>query len=112
MNVSIFGRNIAEIEPAVKAAGFRLGSKTPDLVISYGGDGTLMKAEAAYPGIPKVLLKNSQICKKCSILSNEEVLRKVYAGDYTTEELFKLTLQAVGTTLEAINDVSIHNADA
>lgn len=109
--VSIFGKRGSDIEPLVRAAGFSIATEHPELVISYGGDGTLMHAEHAYPGVPKVLLKDSMICKKCSSYSNEEVLRRVSAGHYRIEELMKLEASANGQTLRAMNDIILHNGD-
>ncbi len=112
MRTIVFGENKSGIEQLVGNAGFQLVETDPEFVISYGGDGTLMKAEYAYPGIPKIILKNSQVCKKCSPLSNEEVLRRVQGGRYRVEELMKLKVAAAGKTLRAINDIILHNQDA
>ena len=80
MKVKIFGKNISEVEGLVKKAGFSIDLDNPDYIVTYGGDGTLMHAEALFPGIPKIILKNSLICKKCSVFSNEEVLERVKNG--------------------------------
>ena len=36
-----------------------------DLIISYGGDGTLLGAEREYPSIPKLAIRSSKNCQKC-----------------------------------------------
>lgn len=95
----------------MKDNGFEIVENDPEFVISYGGDGTLMRSEQAYPGTPKILLKNSAICKKCSQLSNKEVLEKVRSGSYAIEKLIKLEVEARGKSLTALNDVIIHNKD-
>ena len=112
MKVTIFGRNANSVKPLVTMAGFEITDKNPDFVISYGGDGTHMMAEHAYPGIPKILLKDSLICKKCSPLTNEQVLKKVIDGRYQVENLMKLEVSALGKTLVAMNDVILHNKDS
>ena len=33
----------------------------PDLVISYGGDGIFLIAERIFPGVPKILIRDSEI---------------------------------------------------
>lgn len=111
MKVLIFGNNKSRVEALVKESGFEIVEENPELVVSFGGDGTLMKAEYAYPGIPKILLKDSMICKKCSDLSNEEVLKSVIQNKYSTEELMALEVSVDGKTLHAINDITIHNKD-
>lgn len=111
MKALIFGKNKERITPLVLRAGFSVVENDPDFVVSYGGDGTLMMAERAHPGIPVVLLKDSQICKKCSPLSNEEVLSRVVAGRYAIEHLMKLEVSAEGKILRTINDIILHNKD-
>jgi NAD+ kinase len=112
MKVIIFGKNKAIIAPLVERAGFEIVEQAPDFVISYGGDGSLMMAEHKYPGVPKILLKDSAICKKCSPLANDVILEKVVAGEYTTESLIKLEVTAQGKTLHAMNDIILHNKDS
>lgn len=111
MRTLLFGSHIDAIRPLVAASGFDVVDQGPELVIAVGGDGTLMRSEHAWPGIPKLALRDSMICKKCSRLSNEEVLARVVAGDYTTEPLIKLEATAKGRTLTAVNDIVLHNGD-
>ena len=111
MRVIIFGKNKADIRPLVQAAGFAVVEENAQFVISYGGDGTLMHAEHEYPGIPKIVLKDSIICKRCSPLPNEEVLKKVINRRYAVEELMKLEADADGRKLFAMNDIIVHNKD-
>jgi len=112
MNVILFGRNLEVIEPLVKKAGFKIVKKNPDFIISYGGDGTLMQSEHEFPGIPKIILKGSLICKKASCHGNEVVLAKVKRGDYETIEYFKLEAVSGDKKITAVNDVVLHNKNA
>lgn len=89
-NACIFSEKKEEIEPFVRNTGFSLVDERPDLVISYGGDGTFMRAETAFPGVPKLVLKGSRICNFCSPLPNEEMLRRAFAGALERRELMKL----------------------
>ena len=109
MNVILFGDNHEQAEEIVRKAGFLIVTENPDFIVSFGGDGTLMRAETAHPGLPKILLRNSQICKKCSVFTNEEVLQKVIEGNYTKEKLPKLIATIRGKTILATNDIIIHN---
>jgi NAD+ kinase len=109
MKVVLFGRNLKMIEPVVTDAGFKIVKKNPDFVISYGGDGTLMLSEYEFPGIPKVVLKGSLVCKKASSFSNEEVLAKIKKGNFSIKEFFKLEASVKNKKLIAINDVVVHN---
>lgn len=109
MKVTICGDDKHLIEPVVTASGFEIVESNPDFVVSFGGDGTVMRSESEFPGIPKIVLRNSGICKKCSALSNEEVLKRVFEGRYTIEELPKLVASAKGVRLVATNDINVHN---
>ena len=83
----------------------------PDLVVSYGGDGTLMRAEAAWPGVPKLILRGSRVCKLCNAFPNEETLRRVAAGEYALRDVWKLEATIGDTTLIGLNDIAVHNND-
>jgi len=111
MRVAIVGNNKAEAEKLAEKAGFTLADDKLDFVISYGGDGTMMRAEFQYPGVPKIVLKDSLICKVCSVLSNEAVLEKVAQGKYEIKSLIKLEAVKDGQTITGLNDVIVHNAN-
>ena len=113
MKVLIFGEKRKDIEKLVSKLGFRIVEDKPDLVLGYGGDGTMMLAESNFPGIPKVVLKrDGSVCKKCSLLSNKEVLKKIKNGNYDIEKLWKLKVSVAGKDLFGMNDIIIHNKDA
>ncbi len=111
MKVSIFGKKGEEIKNLVLSAGFTVVDEGPDFIISYGGDGTLMKAEAERPGVPKIVLKGSRICKKCEDLPNAEVLKLVAVGKYALKDVHKLEATFDGRTIRGLNDIVIHNAN-
>lgn len=111
MKVALFGESKDKILKTIIDSGFEIDDVNPEIVISYGGDGTLMRSETKYPNIPKVILKNSSICKLCSALSNEEVLEKIKKAEYSTEECWKVSVEAKGTIKDALNDITVHNAD-
>jgi NAD+ kinase len=109
--VIIYGKDKEKVFDLVKKYGFEIVEKDPDFVISYGGDGTVMLSESAYPGIPKIILRNSHICKLCSSLENEEVLQRIKSGKYKVENYWKLVCEAKSKKLLAINDIAVHNLD-
>ncbi|MES3004806.1 MAG: hypothetical protein V4690_01685 [Patescibacteria group bacterium] len=111
MKVIIFGDEKEKIEKTVVECGFEIVETEPDFIVTFGGDGTIVRAEAAYPGIPKIVLKNSLVCKKCSKYSNEEVLKKVKAGEYRKEEMFKIEATLGNKTLYAMGEIILHNED-
>lgn len=115
MKVLIFGNHPENIKDMVAQYGFTVVDKDPEFVISFGGDGTLILSEFMHPGIPKVVLRDSNICKMCKFGSgsfeNEEVLRRVRDGAYHIADVWKLEASAKGKSLIALNDITVHNAD-
>jgi NAD kinase len=111
MKVCIFGKESEKIADLVKKSGFDIVGKNPDIIVSYGGDGTLMKSEFQFPGVPKLILKGSRICKLCVDLSNEEILKRAVGGRYKTEELMKLEAEVKGKKITGLNDIVVHNTD-
>ena len=111
MKVQLFGKKSEEIRPLVEKAGFQIVEDNPEIVIAYGGDGTFVRAAHALPGIPKVLLRGSEICKLCPPFSNEEVLRRLKEKKFEVVEILVLEAQGKNKTLLGINDIIVHNKD-
>jgi len=111
MKVLIFGKESDLIIDLVKRSGFEIVQKDPEIIVSYGGDGTLMHSEFEFPSVPKLVLKGSRICKLCANFPNEEILERVKNGKYKVEEFMKLEAALNGKKLSALNDIVIHNGD-
>jgi NAD+ kinase len=109
MKAILFGKESAEIKDLVIEKGIEIVSDNPDIVISYGGDGTLIMSEALYPAIPKVILRNSAVCKLCSNLENETILDNLISKKYSVKEIEKLEVSVGKEKMLAINDTIIHN---
>jgi NAD+ kinase len=111
MKVLIFGKGAVEARELVEKSGFEIVESGPDIIVSYGGDGTLMRAEFEFPGVPKLVLKGSRICKLCAAMPNEEILERAARGKYRVEEMIKLEARAKDKTFFGLNDIVVHNAD-
>ncbi len=81
--------------------------KKPKIVLCYGGDGTLLYAERHYPGIPKALIRNSQVCHHCANIARDTILQLLVDGDYTVERYTKLQVICKEQQLVALNDVVV-----
>lgn len=110
-NILLFGDGAEILTETFTKNGYNIVTENPELVVSYGGDGTLLKAEYKYPGIPKLYIKNTRVGKLANQLSNDEVLEKFFRGQYTLEESFKLEAIVNGKKIIAANDLIIHNKD-
>ncbi len=90
MKTLILGQNTKDIEELISSFGFEVVSKNPDLIISFGGDGTLLSLERQYPSVPKLPIRNSVVCKKCISHTDEVVLKKLKEGELKLTEYRKL----------------------
>jgi NAD+ kinase len=87
--------------------GLTVVDRKPDLIICFGGDGTLLYGERMHPGIPKVLLRNSLICQSCAQLVKETIPRLLLEGSYRTVKHRKLEGAARGKSRLALNDIVV-----
>ncbi len=111
MKVAIVSQNgLSEINK-IKKLGFKIVKKDPDIVISIGGDGTILISERLYPSIPKLAIKTSKTCRKCQYtpLQLKILLEKVKKGDYNIYEENKLEARFNDTRLLALNEIQLHN---
>jgi NAD kinase len=113
MRIGIYGKtpeSTAQLRKEIERQGFRFTKKKPDIIITYGGDGTFLWAEREAPGIPKALFRFSKICKQCHNLPIEHALGLLKKGKYHIEEHHKLEARAKGKRLLAVNDIVLRNA--
>ena len=111
MRLLFFGNDAKKLKTQARGLGFRVVEKDPEFVVSYGGDGTLMRSENAFPGVPKIAIRNSNICKKCSDLPADKILKKLLKKEYEVEEVMKIVVFFGTKKLVAFNDITLHNAD-
>jgi len=111
MKLLIYGEHTEEIRNLAKNAGFEIVDKNPDMLASCGGDGTLMRAENDFPGIPKFILKKSKTSKKGHDLSPEEILEKISKGKYSIEEEIKISATFKNKNITGLNEIIVHNSD-
>lgn len=110
MKLLLFGKNAKNIKETVEKFGFEITEKNPDVVISYGGDGTLLSSEREYPGVPKLPIRDSLKCIKCSDHTELKLLENLKTGKLNLEEFPKLQSSFEGNKLLALNDIVIRNA--
>jgi len=114
MKVLLTGRHIDDILP--KLADFsdvEIVDSEPDLVITHGGDGSLLGAEREYPGIPKLPVRDANAAPLCdSHASFYSLFQDFLDGELEKTELIKIAgFTSNGEMLSGINDVFIHNVD-
>lgn len=102
------------IVESAKKNKIKITPKNPDFVVTYGGDGTILKAEQKYPGVPKVPIRNSKVCSMC-VSYNKDSLdylwNKLENKKFTLEKINKVEAIFKDKRVVAVNEVQIHNKD-
>ncbi len=100
-------RKIHWVFKKIKKTTLKISLRNPDIVVSVGGDGTFFEAERRYPGIPKLIVRESQVCHACTNVTFAKALQRIEREDFFIRELDKLGI--VGKRCKAVNDVVIRN---
>jgi NAD+ kinase len=111
MRVLLYGKFSKNVEELVKKLGIQLVQSNPDVIISYGGDGTLLSTERRFPHIPKLPIRNSLAYKKCKDHEDEIVLKRFLENRYKLKEHRKLVTTILYKNFYALNDFVIRNSD-
>ncbi|PIP87047.1 hypothetical protein COW81_02340 [Candidatus Campbellbacteria bacterium CG22_combo_CG10-13_8_21_14_all_36_13] len=119
MKVLLFGNDAHKLKNKAIKAGLEVVEEKstpvwldkPDVVVSFGGDGTFLQAEAVFPYIPKIILKNSRICKLCIKTTPEKAFLALKNKKYKVEKLPKIEVIYGKEKLVAVNDIVVHNKD-
>ena len=114
MRVLVTGRNKETLTAILEEFNdIVITDKSPEVVITHGGDGALLGAERDFPSIPKLPVRDSHTAPLCEKHSSFRDLFSKYISDKLTRtELLKLEGKTENNkTLRGINDVFIHNVD-
>lgn len=78
MRVALFGAEADRLRPEMgRYPKLELTDSRPEVVVCYGGDGTLLSAELAWPGVPKVPIRNSRRGHRCIAHPPEAVIERL-----------------------------------
>ena len=100
----------SKIKAVLTAEGFTIVEGNPDLIVCYGGDGTVLFSERTFPEVPKLIIKTSRVCRKCDYAPDDlkNVLSKIKEGNYCLYKKMKLVTEAKGKKLVGLNEIQIH----
>ena len=131
---AMVGRNAGRMEK-VFSRHFEIDRKAPDVIVTYGGDGTILHSERAYPGIPKLSLRHPKKCPKCALKKTktihkatekiycenglEKIIARLKDGKFEILEHGKIegvaSVRKNGkrrkTVLIGLNEIQIHNSN-
>lgn len=82
-----------------------------EFMVSLGGDGTFLRAERRFPGLPKLCVRDSLVCFKCHDEPIDEMLEMISSGHYRIHEVIKLRASTGVIEFQATNDIALRNAD-
>lgn len=109
---SIVGDNSEATKELFSKSGYIFDEKSPDFVISYGGDGTLLRSEYVYPSIPKLFIKNTKLGKLAQKKENAEIIEEFFRGDYKIKSVKKIEAIINGKDrLLGGCEITLHNAN-
>lgn len=110
----LYGGKAADLAREVgKHPQLELVEETPDTVVCYGGDGTLLSAERLWPGVPKAPIRNSRRGKRCIGHPAREVVQRLAEGTLFRNEYIKLECAVESderppSLLTAMNEFNVH----
>ena len=112
LRAGVVGSGRAEFAPFLRALGIEVVpvDDSPDFVVCYGGDGSLLGADRDFPTTPKLPIRRNDLYEKCPVHRDEAVFERVLSGNQEIVRLPRLTAIAGPVKLHAINDVVFHNA--
>ena len=97
-------------------ANLELTQNAPDVVVCYGGDGTLLAAELEWPGVPKAPILNSRRGHRCIPRAPKEVLDALAHNRLVRNAYMKLECAVYATQkrkspdfeLTCLNEINVH----
>ncbi len=116
MNTMLFGADSDTLRPLFEQhPSLVVTDEAPDVVVCYGGDGTLLSAEQRWPSVPKVPIRNSLRGRRCIARPPDAVIERLAEGSLVRQEYMKLecSVRFNGTgkgpmTLSAMNEINVH----
>jgi NAD+ kinase len=115
MRAVLFGARADSIRKLLETqSSLELVETDPQIVVCYGGDGTLLSAELKWPGVPKVPIRNSRRGNRCIDHPPEAVLERLAKGRLIRTEYIKLECETAARNglprraVAAMNEVNVH----
>ena len=105
--IKIFNPTKRRIDPSLKKI-IKKYQRLLNLVVSHGGDGSLLGADRDYPGLPILPIRSSKICNHCYSADNlENILKSIKAGQISPKKHMKLIAVFGRNKIIALNEINI-----
>ena len=111
MKISVIGKKCPQLKEMLAAENMILyPPEEADMIVVYGGDGSLLGAERMYPGIPKYPIRDSETAPLCPHHTLEKQFPLFLEQKLERTVLPKLMATVDGNErMYAINDIFVHN---
>ena len=110
MKTALIGQNSDALKPFLQQHDITLCEPgKADLIIAYGGDGTLLGAEREYPRILKYPIRDRETAPLCPKHTLEKQLELFFADKLNHSQVHRLQANFKEKKLFAMNDIFIHN---
>ncbi|MBI5092548.1 MAG: NAD(+)/NADH kinase [Candidatus Hydrogenedentes bacterium] len=117
MRTILFGAQAETLTGEIgKHPALELVDTAPDVIICYGGDGTLLSAELKWPGVPKTPIRNSRRGVRCIGHAPARVIERLAQGRLFRTAFTKLecVMRSPGANPvtgipHAMNEFSVHS---
>lgn len=111
MKVGLYGSDLAKARRWLARLGFEEVSRNPEVVISWGGDGTLLAAEREFPGVPKLPIRDLSRYQKCPPHQDKAVLLALQQGKLQETVVKKLAVSFKKIKKLALNEVALSHQE-
>ena len=91
--MAVFGCDLVSAAEAVERHGFILVERDPQVILCHGGDGTLLRAEREWPGVPKLPIRVGSRARLCAEHGLDAALSQLAAGELDHVQMEKLELR-------------------
>jgi NAD+ kinase len=109
MKVAVVSQYREDIVPVLEEYGIEISDKSPDAVVAYGGDGTFLRSEREFPGLPKFPLRENRTAPLCAAHNLRNLVECFASGKLEKSELIKIDGFYRNKKIAALNDIFIHN---
>lgn len=107
MRIQLFGRQLDQLIQLLQQYDVTLVEHDPEVIITHGGDGTLLEAERLYPGVPKLPLRHDSICKNCIDHETSHLVKLLVNNKLSQSRLLKIETEVNGHVLVAMNEIAL-----
>ncbi|MFH1536738.1 MAG: hypothetical protein ABID45_01995 [Patescibacteria group bacterium] len=108
MRIQIVGLEKKELASYIRKNHPKLKiTNNPEVILCYGGDGTLLYAERHFPKKIKVMIRKSQICSKCLNETRENILQELEKKNFKIIQQHLLEAAVKKNKVYGLNDILI-----